>query len=238
MRVLDCKISSRLQATIKINWLKTVEIDIPIRYIMYSYAEKQNWPSIFEEHPDGTMCPYDLFNILKEQVEYNQDLLAINLLKITGKSFEYSMDLLHMEIERFESNPPKPKVKTGFKLKYSMKERRAILAVLHSFTAFHSHSAPGFLTVHPEKNAVFMEIFGELDMNRNEFEAAQSMDIFHEVTPIINSLKSGAKIMLLSNVDKIIAAGEQPTEKEDLDFRNVVLHMIGEIDVKRKTIYV
>lgn len=88
MKITDCKISSRLQATIKVSWLKTVEIDVLTKHAAFAICgnNKALWDIVEQEYRTSSApVPTTVLNNIRENLDFNNQNFAESLLAVAGK---------------------------------------------------------------------------------------------------------------------------------------------------------
>lgn len=88
MKVTNCKISSRLQATIKINWLKTVEIDVLTKHAALAMCgnNKVLWDIVENEYEMSSVpVPIKILDNIRNNLDFNNQAFAESLLAVAGK---------------------------------------------------------------------------------------------------------------------------------------------------------
>ena len=88
MKVTDCKISSRLQATIKVSWLKTVEIDVLTKHVAFAICgnNKALWDIVEDEYEmSSAPVPAKVLDNIRSNLDFNNQNFAVSLLAVAGK---------------------------------------------------------------------------------------------------------------------------------------------------------
>lgn len=87
MRVFDCKISSRLQATIKVSWIKTVKIDVLTKHAALGICgnNKALWDIVEHDYEMSSVpVPTKVLENLRSNLDFNNQNFAGTLLAVAG----------------------------------------------------------------------------------------------------------------------------------------------------------
>ncbi|MCB9361347.1 MAG: hypothetical protein H6588_08600 [Flavobacteriales bacterium] len=84
MKVTNCRISSKVEATIKFSWLKSKNVSVPTRKVMYAFSHPNNWDEIdkIEFNKDSLK---DFARTVYDMIDNDGHTLAEILLKIAGE---------------------------------------------------------------------------------------------------------------------------------------------------------
>ena len=84
MKVIKCRVSSNVEATIKVSWLKQKDLKIPTRKVMYMFSDPLNWGEIDKLEINKETLK-DISDTIFNSLETNNQQLAELLLKIAGE---------------------------------------------------------------------------------------------------------------------------------------------------------
>ncbi|MBD3637010.1 MAG: hypothetical protein HUJ25_06655 [Crocinitomicaceae bacterium] len=84
MKLKNFKASSTFEATIKESWLKTTQVSIPIKKIMYALSDPHNWDEIDSTPIDKNLMG-EVSDVVLEMKSQNEQAICELLLKIAGK---------------------------------------------------------------------------------------------------------------------------------------------------------